>query len=191
MNSRRFLCVLLGLWFGASLWMAFVAVFNFRAVNEILANPQPEMGFYLKVMGPERLRLLLRHEASEVNRALFENWGLAQIGISLVTFGMLLFGTREGKTPLALGLLMVLLSAGMHLFVTPSIVGFGRSLDFVSVDKEPEARKRLKSFHDAYSALEATKLLAGVALTTILVRDVRRRKGSGGGSERGEEYEAA
>jgi hypothetical protein len=190
MNSRRFLCVLLGLWFGASLWMAFVAIFNFRAVNEILANPQPEMGFYLKVMGPERLRLLLRHEASEVNRALFENWGLVQIGISLVTFGMLLFGTREGKTPLALGLLMVLLSAGMHLFVTPSIVGFGRSLDFVSVDKEPEARRRLKSFHDAYSALEVTKMLAGVALTTMLVRDVRRRKGSSG-SERGEEYEAA
>lgn len=171
--------------------MAFVAVFNFRAVNEILATPQPEMAFYVKVLGPDRLRVLLRHEAAEVNRALFESWGLAQIGISLLTFGMLLFGTREGKLPLALGLLMVLLSAGMHLFVTPSIVGFGRALDFVSADKEPEARRRLKAFHDAYSGLEGTKFLCGLALTGLIVRDGRRRKGGNGVSERSEEYEAA
>lgn len=171
--------------------MAFVAVFNFRAVNDILATPQPEMAFYVKVLGPDRLRVLLRHEAAEVNRALFESWGLVQIGISLLTFGMLLFGTREGKLPLALGLLMVLVSAGMHLFVTPSIVGFGRALDFVSADKEPDARRRLKAFHDAYSGLEGTKLLCGLALTGLIVRDGRRRKGSNGFSERGEDYEAA
>ena len=171
--------------------MAFVAIFNFRAVNEILQNPQPEVAFYLKVVGQEKLRLLLRHEAAEVNRALFEAWGLAQIGIALVTFGVLLFGTREGKLPLAICLLMVLLSAGMHLFVTPSIVGYGRSLDFASLDKDPDGRRRLKAFHDAYSGLEVTKLLCGIVLTGLVVKEGRRRKESPTQSERGEEYEAA
>lgn len=157
--------------------MAAVAASSFRLVNELLVNPAAELAPYLKVLGAEKMRVLARYQAAEFNRALFEGWGLVQILIGLLIFGILLFGTKEGKFILSLSLFMALLSAGMHLLVTPSIVGYGRSLDFVSIDKEPELRNRVKAFHNAYSALEGIKLVCGVALLTIFFRETRKRNG--------------
>lgn len=175
MNTRRIICTLLGMWIGASLFMAVVAASSFIQVNELIVNPAPETAPYFKILGAEKVGLLARHQASEFNRTLFENWGIAQIILGLLVFGMLLFGTKEGKVILGLSLLMVLLVTGMHLFITPSIIGYGRGLDFVSIDKEESTRKRVRALHNAYSTLEVVKLLAGVGLLIIFFREVPRR----------------
>jgi len=190
MNTRRIVCTLLGIWIGASLFMAAVAAFSFRLVNEMVLNPAPELAPYIKVLGSEKLRLLARHQAAEFNRTLFEGWGLLQIFLGLIIFGILLFGTKEGKLILGLSLFMVLLTSGMHLLVTPSIVGYGRSLDFLGPEKEPEMRNRVQAFHNAYSTLEGVKLLCGTILLVIFFREVRKRPGSAAGS-RDDEFEAA
>jgi amino acid transporter len=176
MNSRRFICVLLGLWLGASLFMAFVAVMNFRVVNEVLANPQPELAAYLKILGPDRLRLLFRHEAAEVNRALFDYWGYGQVGFGLVTFGLLLFATKEGKGVLATGLVLLILTCILQFAITPGIIGYGRALDFLAKDQELVLRKRVASLHSAYSAVEGVKILGLLILMGIFVRERPLRK---------------
>jgi len=185
MNTRRIICTLLGMWIGASLFMASVAAFSFRVVNELILNPVPEMAPYLKVLSSEKIRLLARFQAAEFNRTLFEGWGLAQILLGLLIFGILLFGTKEGKLILGLSLFMVLLSTGMHLLITPSIIGYGKTLDFVAAEKEPELRRRVQAFHNAYSAMEGVKLLCGAGLLVILFREVRKRPGRNdeGGTE--------
>jgi len=170
------------MWLGASLFMAAVAAFSFRLVNELLLNPAVELAPYLKVLGAEKMRVLARYQAAEFNRALFEGWGLTQILLGLLIFGILLFGTKEGKLILSISLFMVLISTGMHLLVTPSIVGYGRSLDFVSPDKEPELRNRVKAFHNAYSTLEGVKILCGLTLLVIFFRETRKRNGKDGDS---------
>lgn len=190
MNTRRLVCTLLGIWIGASLFMATVAAFSFRLVNELILNPAPELLPYFKVLGAEKMRVLARYQAAEFNRNLFEGWGIAQILLGLLIFGILLFGTKEGKLILGLSLFMVLLTTGMHLLVTPSIVGYGRSLDFVAPEKEPEMRNRVGAFHNAYSTLEVVKLLSGAALLIIFFRETKRRPGSAGDS-RDDEFEAA
>ncbi len=190
MNTRRFICALLGAWIGASLLMASVAAYNFRVVNEMFVTPQPELLGYIKTIGPEKLRLLFRHEAAEFNRALFEAWGFVQIAVSLLVFGILLFGTKEGKFILGVSLLMVLLVTGMHLLVTPSIVGYGRNLDFAPADKEYAMRQRVNAFHNAYTTLEGVKLVGAVVLLVIFFREVKRRPGRGPNDEY-EELEAA
>lgn len=177
MNTRRIICTLLGLWIGASLFMAAVAASSFRNVNEMMLNPAAEMAPYLKTIGAEKLRLLARHQAGEFNRMLFEGWGLLQILIALLLFGMLLFGTKEGKGILALSLFMLLLTAGMHLLVTPAIVGYGRTLDFVPPDKELDLRRRVQTYHSTYSTLEGVKLLCGTLLLFIFFREVPRKPG--------------
>lgn len=177
MNTRRLICTLLGMWVGASLFMAAVAAFSFRLVNELLLNPVSEMAPYLKVLGAEKLRLLTRYQASEFNRNLFEGWGLTQILLGLLIFGILLFGTKEGKLILSISLFMVLLSTGMHLLLTPSIIGYGRSLDFVSIDKEPALRNRVQVFHNTYSTLEGIKILCALTLLGIFFREVRKKPG--------------
>lgn len=190
MNTRRFICALLGAWIGASFLMASVAMFNFRVVNDIFITPQPELVGYIKAIGPEKLRMLFRHEAAEFNRSLFEAWGFVQIGISLLVFGTLLFGTKEGKFILSVSLLLVLIVTGMHLLITPSIVGYGRSLDFAPADKEFAMRQRVNAYHNAYTTLEGVKLAGNVMLLVIFFREVRRRPGRGPDDEF-EEIEAA
>ncbi len=178
MNTRRLICTLLGMWIGASFFMAAVAAFSFRVVNDVLLNPAGELAPYIKLLGAEKLRMLFRHEAAEFNRALFDGWGLVQILVGLLIFGILLFGTKEGKLILGLSFLMVLLSTGMHLLVTPSIIGYGRSVDFASPDLEPEIRNRLRALHNAYTSLEVVKLLCGATLLIIFFREVKRRPGT-------------
>ncbi len=190
MNTRRFICALLGAWIGASLLVAFAAAYNFRVVNDMFVTPQPELVGFIKAIGPEKLRLLFRHEAAEFNRAIFEAWGFIQIAISLLVFGTLLFGTKEGKFILGVSLVMVLLVTGMHLLITPSIVGYGRSLDFAPADKEYAMRQRVNAFHQAYTTLESIKLVGSVVLLVIFFREVRRRPGRGPNDEY-EEIEAA
>ena len=180
MNTRRLICTLLGMWIGASLFMAAVAASSFRLVNDLMLNPAAELAPYFKVLGAEKMRILARYQAAEFNRALFDGWGLVQILVGLLIFGILLFGTKEGKLILGLSLFMVLLSTGMHLLVTPSIVGYGRSLDFVAPDKEMDLRNRVKAFHNAYSALEGVKLICGASLLVIFFRETRKRNGRDG-----------
>ncbi|WP_031495119.1 hypothetical protein [Bryobacter aggregatus] len=191
MNTRRLICTLLGAWLGASLFMAFVAAYNFRVVNDLFVLPQPEMASYIKVIGQDRLQILFRHEAAEFNRSLFEVWGIVQIVIALLLFGILLFGTKEGKFTLAVSLTMVLLVTGMHLLVTPSIIGYGRSLDFIAKDKELGLRQKVKVFHNTYSTLEGIKMVGGVILLVIFFRETRRRPERGGPETDLEAIEAA
>ncbi len=176
MNARRFVCIILGLWLGASLFMTFVAVMNFRMVNEVLANPQPELAAYLKILGPDRMRLLFRHEAAEVNRALFNYWGLAQIGFSVFTFGLLLFATKEGKAVLGVGLALILVVCIMQFAITPGIIGYGRGLDFLPLDQELALRKRVGALHSTYSSLEVVKLLGLLGLMVVFLRERPLRK---------------
>lgn len=186
MNTRRIICTLIGLWIGASLFMAAVAASSFRNVNEMMLNPAAEMAPYFKTIGAEKLRMIARHQAGEFNRMMFEGWGLVQILLSLVLFGMLLFGTKQGKWILGLSLFMVLLTAAMHLAVTPAIVGYGRTLDFVQPDKEVDLRKRVQTFHTTYSTLEGIKLICGVTLLLIFFREVPRKPGWQPASEKAE-----
>lgn len=179
MNTRRIVCTLLGMWVGASLFMAAVAAFSFRLVNQLIVNPAPELAPVFKLLGSDKMRLLARHQAAEFNRALFEGWGLTQIILGLVIFGVILFGTKEGKFTLSLSLFMVLLVTGMHLGITPSIVGYGRSLDFLAPDKEVTLRQQVQFLHTTYSSLEVIKLLCAVVMLGMLCRERRRRPGVG------------
>ncbi len=176
MNARRFVCILLGLWLGASLFMTFVAVMNFRMVSEVLANPQPELASYIKAIGPDRMRMLFRHEAAEVNRALFNYWGFAQVGFSVLTFGLLLFATKEGKAILGTSFALILIVCILQFVITPGIIGYGRGLDFLPSDAELALRKRVGALHTTYSSLEVVKLLGMIGLMVVFLRERPLRK---------------
>ena len=191
MNTRRLVCALLGLWMGASLFMGASAVVNFRVVNELLVSPSVEMQGYMKQVGADRMRFLLRHEAAEVNRFLFEAWGVTQIGIGLLLFGVFLFGTKVGKVTLGSSLALVVLVTAMHLVITPGIVGYGRGLDFLAADKEPALRSRVAALHTAYSSLEVVKLLGLATLLGVYLRERPRRRAGMDASEVYAESEVA
>src|SRR5581483_2560344 len=118
MHFRRFACLLLGIWLGGILMMTVVATQNFRTVDRILLDAPQGAAHELRAMGYETARMLLRWEAGEQNRRLFEFSETAQILMGMAVLFVLLFGSTEGKYALAISLLLLVIVLIQRLLLT-------------------------------------------------------------------------
>ena len=180
MNNQRLACILLGAWLSGSLIMAAVALGNFKIADRMLMSPAlPGAAKAIETLGAVDARYMLRHQVGEINRAFFETWGLAQLGLGLVLFCLLLFGTLASKKTLAVSFAMLVLVAVNQFAVMPSIVGLGRSVEFADSTKFPSQRKQLAAMHGVFSTFEALKVLTGLGLGALMVvsRTDRKRRG--------------
>ena len=175
MNVRRLLSLLLGIWLGASLLLIFVATENFRVANRAVTKPPDALAGYIKTAGAEPVRQILRYQASEANRTLFDVWGVAQFATALIIFLMVLFGTSSGRFPVFLALAITVLVGIMHWLVTPQISAASRLLDFVPVHELNSERARLQSIHNIYSTMEVVKLLLVAGLASYFLVSGQRR----------------
>src|SRR5664279_4497832 len=132
MRSRRIACLLLGFWMGAGLWMQWVASENTSGAENLLMRPSVDAAAYLKTLGRAQIGPLVQYLAAEENRALYETWGMVQIVLSGLFFFFLLFGTRLGKAPLAMALLLFLIAVAERVVVTPGMSMVGRATDFAA-----------------------------------------------------------
>lgn len=180
MDSRRFTTFLLGIWLGCSLFMTALAIVNFKIVEQLLERPTiPAAAKQFQSMGYTQARLMMRHQAGEVNRYFFETWGWTQAVLGLAVLGLLVFEVRSRWLRWMLGLAggMLILVLVNQLAVTPTIVGLGRILDFNGPDKLSAERARFWNFHSAYTTLEVVKMLLGVALLVLMsIQQGRRRR---------------
>lgn len=177
MHIRRFACLLLGLWLGGILFMGTAASLNLRSVEWIIEDaPQQVHDHAKRLGGSSELRMLLRYHSAIQNRALFGLWEWTQIGIGLILFGLLLFGTHEGKFTLAACLGMLLITAVMHFAITPGLIGLGRELDFSGPEENSVLRQQFQARHVAYSVMELVKAAFGLVLGAMLIWGQARRK---------------
>jgi hypothetical protein len=175
MHFRRFACFLLGVWLAGSCFMAVVATQNFRSVDRLLDLPAPVAAQEIKVMGRSLARMFLRYQVSEQNRWYFETWESLQIGLGLIFFLLLLFGSTESKFSLTLALLMLLMVVCQRAFLTPTMTFFGRAIDFVPETTPSTERTRFWVLHTAYTGLELAKCGLGLILTGKLLLRTRRQ----------------
>lgn len=145
--------------------MAWAAADGFRAVDRLLATPNPEASLKLRSLGPTVSRMLFRYEVSERNRALFRDWEVVQLIGGVLFFFYLLFATTERKFPLVTVLVMIGVVMLQRLVVTPELISFGRNIDFVPADIPSRFRDRFWIMHSGYVGLEALKWGAALALT--------------------------
>jgi hypothetical protein len=179
MHSRRFACLLLGIWFAGGAFMQWISRENYRAVDRLLDQPNPVASLQLKALGPTASqRQVLRYQVAEQNRFYFEAWETLQLILGSFFFFFLLFGTREDKFSLLMALLMLIAAAVQRFFLTPEITSFGRVLDFVPADVYVPGRRRLPIVQSAYDAVELTKFGIGLLLSIwLIVGRGRRRSG--------------
>jgi len=166
---------MLGFWLAGSMFMAWVATENFRAVDRLLNSAHPVATLEFRTLGPSASRLLLRYTASEQNRYLFENWEIVQIILGILFFFFLLFGTREDKFSLIVALLLLLISVAQRLAITPELTAIGRSIDFIPPDTRSGARTKFMLLHRGYELVEVLKWIVAVALAGRLIFARRRR----------------
>jgi hypothetical protein len=173
MQFHRFASLILGIWFGVSVFMDFVATENFRTVSRVMGSlDMRAVETARKVGDPEALRLLLRYYAGETNRYLFEQWEWAELLLGLALLLVLLFCRPYQKLAMSLCLLMILVVVVQRFNLTPAITQLGRELEF-----SPSASKNFATYHKAYGYSEIAKLVMGLimAIRLLIRRNVSKK----------------
>jgi hypothetical protein len=165
---------LLGLWMGAGLWMLWVAADNSASADRLLLAPNASAAAYLKTLGRAQLSPLAHYLAADQNRALFEKWGVVQIVLGGLFFFFLLFGTRLGKLPLVVALLMLLIVVGERVAITPGMEMAGRATDF-NLDPSYRARMARDVLNYGYTMAEWAKFVLGAVAAVALIWQESRR----------------
>lgn len=176
MHSRRFACLLLGMWLAGGFLMTWIASENNRAVNHLLVQADPAATLRIKVFGSSEIALLMKYEAAELSRSEMEVWEDSQLILGTFFFMFLLFGTGEGKLALSLALVLLLGVITQRFFISPEIVAYGRLTDFAAANATSGYRAKLLVLQGAYLAIEIGKWVGMIALCAILVSQGRSRK---------------
>jgi hypothetical protein len=173
-GRQNLIALLLGVWLGGTLFMWSVATQNFRIVDRLLGTPDPAFAQRLQPLPPGEARLLLRYQASEVNRLFFNRWGLTQ----LILGGMLTWVAFLPPVDPRLRLIVMLmfwLAVAEQFAVVPDTIRLGRLLDFAPRDPAPPEAARFWQLHTAYTVLDMGKFLLGIygAVRLLRARPVR------------------
>jgi len=158
-------------WLTLTPLMWFAATKSFSTVDRVLRTANPQFVEATKGMAESQTRTVLRHVASEINRAFFGGYGLAQAVLGGVL--LLLLWRERPRDSLGLGVVCAMLGLALilALVLTPMIVSLGRSIDFVSRNPPPPVMPRFWALHGAFTGLDGVKFLAGLSL---LVRWILR-----------------
>jgi hypothetical protein len=167
MRARRLISFFIGVWIGACVLMAWLTTDSFRSVDRMLQQPSAQALDHIRPLGPGA-RALFRYQVSEQNRAAFETWEMVQLAFGFGLFLFLLLGSREGKLPIALVLVMLGIVVAQRFLFTPALVPLGRQLDFASVDTPAGIRNEFWTVHTAYSAAEVVKWVVGLGLAAMM-----------------------
>lgn len=162
-------CLLLGLWMGAGVLMAWVATRDLGSADRLAAHPDLAAALQLKSLGANQTLPLLRYLAAEQTRNNLETWGTVQLFVGFFFFFFLLFGTNQGKLSLALALTMALIAFGQRMVLIPEILSRGRAMDFLTHAISLHQKMQLDVLHYAYSMAEAAKGGLGLILAGILI----------------------
>ena len=165
--ALRLALLLAGVWLGALVASWAVATVNFRMVDRVLGpSARPELQQRLAVVPALERREAFRHLASEINRALFGTFGLAQLlagaGLLFLVWGT--GGSLRLLASLALGLVAVQIALGIP------ITSLGRSIDFVPRPLPDEVRHRFGMLHGAFVLLDLTKAGLLATLAALVAR---------------------
>lgn len=177
MHSRRFACLLIGLWLGGAFLMAWVAIDDQNLSSRVTSFADPAAMLRIRALGPTETTALLHHEAAELARDEQQTWCYIQIVLGVFLFSFILFGTGEGKLSLALSLLMLIAAIAQAFFLTPQIAALGRLTDFMNAETAAGYHARMVVLQGGYTGVEIAKWIVGATLAAVLIG--RRRAYSG------------
>ena len=180
MHARRLACFMLGMWLAAGIAVAWLEREDFQTIQDVLSQPDPAVAERVKVLGAHETYLLMGHVASEQRQRTTRNWENLQLVLGLGFFFFVLFGTREGKLPLAMALLLVVMVLLERFLLTPEALSLARIATFATgraSSGEAVRRMVLSSTHEGF---EIVKWMIELGLAAVLVLRRGGRSGDSG-----------
>jgi hypothetical protein len=155
----------------AILIFGFVTSQNMSNVDRILNSPPGPVAKDIDDLGVDITRLLLRYQATELNRFLAETWGVAQIGLGAAILSAMLFTAHRSKFLIYATCVMILIAIFQVAYIRPSMNALGRSFDFLPVTAALKDRESYQSYAVMYTVAEVIKLIIGLLLSGRLLFD--------------------
>jgi len=159
--------------------MALVASANNWQADHMVDHPGPILAVEMRPLGAANVRMLFHFQAAEENRRNYEIWEIAQIGLALLFFLFLLFGTTESKPAILGALAMLGLVLIQRLFLTPDIASIGRVVDFLPPDVPSDLRAKTIVLVGFYGGVECAKWLIQLWMVGRLILGGRRSPSEG------------
>ncbi len=180
MHARRLACFILGMWLAAGLAVAWLERTDFRTIQEVLAQPDPAVAERVKALGAHETYLLMGRVEWEQRQRTTERWESVQLILGAGFFFFLLFGTREGKLPLAMALLLVAMVALERFLLTPEVLSLARIAGLAPSRASSAEEVRRMVLSSTHGGFEIAKWIVQVALAAVMVVPRRRRSGDAG-----------
>lgn len=173
---ERLVILLLAFWMGTLLMAALAATGSFKAVDSTLSKPPAAVAKALERLGQDQTREMLHSHSGEVNRGLFETFGWLQLGLTAVTFALMLFLTNSGKRALGLAASMAAMAALISFYLIPGMVRIGREMRARPLGPTPDMSESFRTMHQAFAAFEVAAVLLALLLMAALLRGGARAR---------------
>jgi hypothetical protein len=172
MHVRRAITFLLGCWFATVTVVAINAGISFDVAEIAAKTPPGELSRPLAMLTEFEARQFPRYIASEVNRAMFERFGLIELALVIaIALTLFLHGYSRAATILA-GVLFIMVCASSFL-LTPQMVAQGRVLDFRPAEMFQDERARFANLHRLYGAFTLLRIACGSGIAWIMLKRSR------------------
>ncbi|MGA2274951.1 MAG: hypothetical protein ABSH00_15450 [Bryobacteraceae bacterium] len=168
MHTRRLACFILGMWLAAGIAVAWLEREDLQTIQDVLSQPDPAVAERVKALGAHETYLLMGHVAAEQRQRTIRSWEDVQLVLGLGFFFFLLFGTREGKLPLAMALLLVGMVLLERFLLTPEALSLARIASFAAGASSGEAVRRMV-LSSAHEGFEIAKWMVEATLAAVLV----------------------
>jgi len=158
----------LGLWLAGMAMVAYVTSLSLRTVGSVMVVPPHEASKWIDVLGKEKVRTLLMHGGSELNRSLFEFWGNTDLVICIFLLVAVVMN-KSGKVLIILTAVLLLLGSASAYLLSPQMVAVGRQLDFRVVFPVPPEIVQFAALERMYYGLAVARTLIVATMVTLLL----------------------
>jgi hypothetical protein len=156
------------MWLAAGIAVAWLEREDLQTIQDVLSQPDPAVAERVKALGAHETYLLMGHVAAEQRQRTIRSWEDVQLVLGLGFFFFLLFGTREGKLPLAMALLLVGMVLLERFLLTPEALSLARIASFAAGASSGEAVRRMV-LSSAHEGFEIAKWMVEATLAAVLV----------------------
>jgi len=158
----------LGLWLAGMAMVTYVTSLSLRTVGSVMANPPFEASKWIDLLGKDKMRTLLAHGSSELNRGMFEFWGNTDLVICIFLLVAVVMN-KSGKVLMILTAVLLLLGSASAFLLTPQMVAVGRQLDFRIVFPVPPEVVQFAALERMYYGLAVARTLMVATMVTLLL----------------------
>ena len=171
MHTRRVGAFLIGAWLLGALITAYIAAQSYSNVDRFFSNPPPQVAKELEDIGQDVMTQILRFQASQHNRHVFETWEVMQLGILGALLATSFLTSHRSRIVIISTALMLVLVLIAYFQLTPVMNALARSYDFLPLWAALRERDNYNFYSVWYRVLDILKVILAILITGRLLFD--------------------